>query len=131
MLKTYSFTKNEAIHWCSSRILVAPSAGCFTDSHFQVGSFAKHLLWHQNYFGMDYPSFLDLPLHFALPPINTEIFSTPFPPLFSNLKTAYPTPFVNRGVGVGEVGVVKLWFDSRRTFVAPTFTKQKYLLCSL
>ena len=24
-------------------------------SHFQVESFAKHLLWYQNYFGMDYP----------------------------------------------------------------------------
>ena len=26
-----------------------------SDSHFQVRSFVKHLLWHQNYFGMDYP----------------------------------------------------------------------------
>ena len=32
----YSFTKNELIHRCSPRILVAHSAGSFTESHFQV-----------------------------------------------------------------------------------------------
>ena len=46
-LGIYSFTKNEIIHRCSSKILVAPFFGSFTDSHFQVGSFVKHLLWHQ------------------------------------------------------------------------------------
>ena len=51
----YSFTKNKVIHRCSSRILITPSSDSFTDSHFQVGSFVKHLLWHQNYFDMDYP----------------------------------------------------------------------------
>ena len=48
-LGIYSFTKNEVIRRCSSWILVAPSAGSFTDSNFQVGSFVKHLLWHQKY----------------------------------------------------------------------------------
>ena len=38
-LGVYSFTKNEVIHRCSTRILVPPSAGSFTDSHFQAGSF--------------------------------------------------------------------------------------------
>ena len=50
MLGIYSFTKNEVIHGYSSRILAAPSAGCFTDSQFQVPSFVKHILWHKNYF---------------------------------------------------------------------------------
>ena len=69
---------------CSRRILVAPSAGSFTDSHLQVGSFDKHLLRHQNYSGMDYPPyppFLDLLPRYALP-INIGIFSTPPPPHF-------------------------------------------------
>ena len=48
--------KIEIIHGSSSRILVEYSTDSFTDSHFQVGSFVKHLLWHQNYFDMDYPS---------------------------------------------------------------------------
>ena len=37
---------------------------------FEVRSFIKHLLWHQNYFGMDY--------------------SPPLSPLFNILKTLYP-----------------------------------------
>ena len=45
-LGIYSFTKNEVIHWCSSMILVAASAGSFTGSNFRVASFIKHLLWH-------------------------------------------------------------------------------------
>ena len=53
-------------------------------SHFLVGSFVKHLLCHQNYFGVDYP----LPPIMSYPPINIEIFS--IPPLFSILKTPYP-----------------------------------------
>ena len=55
MVGIYCFTKNEVIHRCFSRNLIAPSAGSFTDSHFHVVSFAKHLLLYQNYFGMDYP----------------------------------------------------------------------------
>ena len=45
-LGIYSFKKNEVIHWCSSVILVAASAGSFTGSNFRVASFIKHLLWH-------------------------------------------------------------------------------------
>ena len=74
-------TKNDVIHRCSSRFSIAPSAGSFTDSHFQIRCFFKHLLWHQNYFGMDYtppPPFLDLSPH--------------SPPLFNILKTPYPRP---------------------------------------
>ena len=43
MLGIYSFTKNEVIHRCSSKIFVAPSPGNFSDSYLQVGSFVKHL----------------------------------------------------------------------------------------
>ena len=62
-LRICSFTKNEGIHRCPSRILVAYSAGSFTDSHFQVWSFVKHLLWHQNKITLEWtiPPFLDLP----------------------------------------------------------------------
>ena len=42
-LGTYSFTKNEVIHRCSSRILVTRSAGTFTDFHFQVKSFVEQV----------------------------------------------------------------------------------------
>ena len=51
----------EIIHSCSSRILVAPSAGSFTDSYFQIFNFwwasfvAPKLLWD----GL--PPFLDQP----------------------------------------------------------------------
>ena len=51
----YIFIKNKFIHRFLCRSLVALSAGSFAKSHFQVWSFVKHLLWHQNYFGMDYP----------------------------------------------------------------------------
>ena len=74
-----SFKKNEVISRCFSRILVAPSVGSFTDSHFE--NFVKHLLWHQNYFGMDYsPQYLDLrhPI-MPYPPIYINFFSTPLP----------------------------------------------------
>ena len=89
-LGIYSFIKNEVIHMCSSRILVALSAGSFKDSHFQVPSFVKHLLLHQNCFGVDYPPFLDLPPPpphpiMPYPPINIEIFSAP--PLFRGVQT--------------------------------------------
>ena len=84
----YSFTKNEVIHRCSSRILVAPSAGSFTDSHFQVRRFVKHLSRHQNYFDMDYPlspSFLELPSIMPYRPTTIEIFSTlPLRPHYFN-----------------------------------------------
>ena len=59
----YSSTKNEVIQRCSSSILIAPSAGRFTDSHFQFGSFVKYLLRHQSYSGMDYSSHYALPTH--------------------------------------------------------------------
>ena len=61
-----SFTKNEVIHRFSSRILVALSAGSFTDSHFQVGSFVKHLLQHQHYSGMEWRLFS--PVHQVFSP---------------------------------------------------------------
>ena len=73
-----------------------------SDSHFQVRSFVKHLLWHQNYFGMDYPP--APPPIMPYTPINIEIFSPSHPlhpPLFNILKTPYLSPFVN---GVGGVG---------------------------
>ena len=39
------YKKKKVNHRCSSRILVAPSAGSLKDSNIQVGSFVKHLLW--------------------------------------------------------------------------------------
>ena len=68
-LGIYNFTKNEVIHWASLWILVAPSAGNFPECNFQVGSFDKHLLCHQHYFGMSYPPpiFKSTLPHYALP----------------------------------------------------------------
>ena len=69
-----------------------------SDSHFQVRSFVKHLLWHQNYFGMDYPViFRSIPLLCLTHPLILKFFQTPPPQLFNILKTPYP-PFVNGGV---------------------------------
>ena len=78
-LGIYSFTKNEVIHRHSSRILVASSAGSFTHSHFQVSSFVKNLLWHQNYFGVDYPFRSTHPHIMPYPTVNIKIFSTASP----------------------------------------------------
>ena len=78
-LGIYSFTKNEIIHRHSSRILVASSAGSFTHSHFQVSSFVKNLLWHQNYFGVDYPFRSTHPHIMPYPTVNIKIFSTASP----------------------------------------------------
>ena len=68
-LGIYNFTKNEVNQWCSLWILVAPSAGNFPECNFQVGSFDKHLLCHQHYFGMNYPPpiFKSTFPHYALP----------------------------------------------------------------
>ena len=93
-LGIYSFTKNEVIHRCSLWVLVAPSAGCFTDSNFQVGSFVKHLLWHQKYLEWTTSPMLrsaSPPLLCYTPylPINIEIFSTLiwiYPVWFSSIK---------------------------------------------
>ena len=72
------------------------------DSHFQVRIFVKHLLWHQNYFGIDYPSpqFLDIhtsPLLCLTHPLILKIFQPPSLSLFNIFRTPYP-PFVNGGV---------------------------------
>ena len=91
-LGIYSFTKKEVIHRGSLRILVAPSAGSFTDSHFKDPSFVKHLLWHQNYFGVDYPP----PIFRSTPRPNLPYHPHPIIqgcPIFSILKTPY-CPFV-------------------------------------
>ena len=91
-LGSYSFTKSEVIRGCSSRFLVVPSAGSFTDNHFQVGSFVKHLLWHQHSLP---PPFLDppppiMPMSYPSVPINTEFFSNVSPSLFSIWKLHTP-----------------------------------------
>ena len=115
-LRIYSFTKNEVSHRCSSRILVAPSAGSFKDSHFQASFVAPKLLWY----GLPplFP-FLDLPHIMPHPPINIVILSIPYP--FFNILTIPSPPFINLGVGVGgragqgsdcasDVPHVKFWY---------------------
>ena len=83
-LGIYSFTKNEVIHRYSSRILVAPSSDSFTDSHFQVGSFVKHLFCGTK-ITLIWATLPPPP--YAYPPINIEIFSTPPPPpLFRSIS---------------------------------------------
>ena len=53
--------------------------------------FVKHILWYQNYFGMDYPPFLDPPSIMSYLPINIEIFLTPYYSVFERLHTPPPS----------------------------------------
>ena len=87
-LEIYSFTKTKVIHRCSSRILDAPSFEGFTDSHFQVGSFIKHLLWHQNYFDLDESSHFQIYSPLCLThPLIMRFFQPPPPSPLNILKT--------------------------------------------
>ena len=63
----------------------------FWDIGSKVGSFVKYLLWHQNYFGMDYtlPIFRSTPLPLCLTcPLTCKFFQPPSP-LLSILKSPY------------------------------------------
>ena len=70
----------------------------FPEIRSKGGSFVKYLLWHQNYFVMDYlapPPFLNLsppPPIMSYPPINFQIFSTLS---FSSILKNPSLPFVN------------------------------------
>ena len=58
------------------------------------GSFVKYRLWHQNYFGMDYPPiFRSTPPHYALPiHYYLNFFNLlPPPPIILYFKTSAPT----------------------------------------
>ena len=92
-LGSYSFTKSEVIRGCSSRFLVVPSAGSFTDNHFQVGSFVAPKFPNPSPLP---PPFLDPPLF----PLTLNFFQM-FPPHYSVFENSIP-PFVNGGR-------VKLW----------------------
>ena len=94
-LGIYSFTKNEVIHRCSSRILIAPSAGSFTDSHFQVGSFLTIFCGTKTTLEWTTSPIMPCP-H----PLFIEIFSRP-PSIIQYFEDSIP-PFVNRGF--------KLWY---------------------
>ena len=98
-LGIYSFTKNEVIHRCSLWVLVAPSAGCFTDSNFQVGSFVKHLLWHQKYLEWTTSPMLRSasppPHYYAIRltyPLILKFFQPPPPPLHYSVFWKLHTP---------------------------------------
>ena len=96
-LRIHSFPKNDVIHRCSTRTLVAPSAGSFKDSHFQVPSFVKHLLQHQNYFGVDYLTH----------PLILKFFQHP---IIQYFEDSMPPPFVK---GEGSNYDIKIIFEIR------------------
>ena len=85
--------------------MVALSTGNFTESHFQVPGFVKHLLCHQNYFGVDYPPIFRFtplaPLLCLTHPLILKFFSTL--PLFSIVKSLY-TPICKKGFKLCKLG---------------------------
>ena len=105
-LRIYSFTKNEVILRCSSKILVPPSAGSFTVSHIQIGKLVKHLSWHQNY-RLDFPVIFRstlLPPIMPYPLIYIKIFSV-LPPIIQYFDDSRP------------------WHDARAIACARTITR--------